>query len=258
MSLAFRIIPCLDVENGRVVKGVNFQNLIDAGDPVELAKRYASQGADEITFLDISASRTNEATILDVVAKTADEVFIPLTVGGGIRSVADVDALLRAGADKVSINTSAIKNPELINQISNRFGSQVLVISIDARRSRADFATSGFEVTINGGTVSANLDALSWTKEAVSRGCGEVLLNSMDRDGTKKGFDLELIDLVRKEISVPLIASGGAGGVLDFVPAIKAGANAVLAASIFHFGELTIAEVKKEMQKNNLEVRNQI
>jgi len=193
MPLATRIIPCLDVDNGRVVKGINFKNLVDAGDPVQLAKMYAEQGADEITFLDISASRDNKETMLDVVRKTADAVFIPLTVGGGIKSVADVDYLLRAGADKISINTSAINNPDLINEISNRFGSQVLVISIDARRTSEKYATSGFEVTTHGGTKSCGLDALAWTIEAVQRGAGEVLLNSMDKDGTKDGFDLELI-----------------------------------------------------------------
>lgn len=258
MSLAKRIIPCLDVENGRVVKGVNFKDLKDAGDPVELASLYANSGADEITFLDISASRDNKETILDVVRRTADVVFVPLTVGGGIKSVEDVDQLLRAGADKVSINTSAISNPNLINQISNRFGSQVLVISIDARRSKESHAKSGFEVTTHGGTKSAGLDALAWTIEAVERGAGEVLLNSMDRDGTKEGFDLELISLIRKNVSVPIIASGGAGKISDFLPAVKAGADALLAASVFHFQEILINDVKKDLAFNKIEVRTQI
>ena len=258
MTLATRIIPCLDVDNGRVVKGVNFQNLKDAGDPVELAKYYAQNGADELTFLDISASRDNKETMLEVVKKTADVVFVPLTVGGGIKSVEDVDKLLRAGADKVSVNTSAISNPELINQIAQRFGSQVLVISIDARRSNEKYAPSGFEVTTHGGTKSAGLDALAWTKEAVQRGAGEVLLNSMDKDGTKDGFDLELIKLIRPNISVPLIASGGAGKITDFYPAVLAGADALLAASVFHFQEIEIASLKTELKKNNVEVRDLI
>jgi len=258
MPLAIRIIPCLDVADGRVVKGVNFQNLVDAGDPVELASYYAENGADEITFLDISASKDDKKTIIDVVKKTAEAVFVPLTVGGGIRSVEDVDLLLRAGADKVSMNTSAISNPDLINAISKRFGSQVLVISIDARRTSEKFAVSGFEVTTHGGSKSAGLDALAWTKQAVERGAGEVLLNSMDKDGTKDGFDLELISLVKKNISVPLIASGGAGKVSDFVPAVKAGADALLAASIFHFQEVSIKQVKAELKANNIEIRNQI
>jgi cyclase len=258
MPLAIRIIPCLDVADGRVVKGVNFQNLVDAGDPVELASYYAENGADEITFLDISASKDDKKIIIDVVKKTAEAVFVPLTVGGGIRSVEDVDLLLRAGADKVSINTSAISNPDLINAISKRFGSQVLVISIDARRTSEKFAVSGFEVTTHGGSKSAGLDALAWTKQAVERGAGEVLLNSMDKDGTKDGFDLELISLVKKNISVPLIASGGAGKVSDFAPAVKAGADALLAASIFHFQEVSINQVKAELKANNIEIRTQI
>jgi cyclase len=258
MPLAIRIIPCLDVADGRVVKGVNFQNLVDAGDPVELASHYAENGADEITFLDISASKDDEKTIIDVVKKTAEAVFVPLTVGGGIRSVEDVDLLLRAGADKVSINTSAISNPDLINAISKRFGSQVLVISIDARRTSEKFAVSGFEVTTHGGSKSAGLDALAWTKQAVEGGAGEVLLNSMDKDGTKDGFDLELISLIKKNISVPLIASGGAGKVSDFAPAVKAGADALLAASIFHFQEVSINQVKAELKANNIEIRTQI
>ena len=255
MTLSLRIIPCLDVENKRVVKGINFQNLKDAGDPVELAARYSQNGADEITFLDISASKNDEKTMIEVVKETANEVFIPLTVGGGIRSVNDVDQLLRAGADKVSVNTSAIRNPELINQIVKNFGSQVLVISIDARRVNAEYSKSGFEVTTHGGTKSAQIDALSWVKEAIDRGVGEILLNSMDKDGTKDGFDLDLISQVRKISSVPLIASGGAGKILDFVEAAKSGADALLAASIFHFGEIEIEEVKKALKRNDFEVR---
>ena len=258
MTLATRVIPCLDVDNGRVVKGVNFQDLKDAGDPVELAEYYAQNGADELTFLDISASRDSKDTMLEVVKKTADVVFIPLTVGGGIKSVEDVDKLLRAGADKVSVNTRAINNPELINKIAQRFGSQVLVISIDARRSNEKYAPSGFEVTTHGGTKSAGLDALAWTKEAVQRGAGEVLLNSMDKDGTKDGFDLELIKLIRPNISVPLIASGGAGKVTDFYPAVLAGADALLAASVFHFQEIEIVDLKTELKNHKVEVRDRI
>lgn len=256
MTLAIRIIPCLDVENKRVVKGVNFQNLKDAGDPVELASIYSQSGADELTFLDISASKNNEKTILEVVRQTAENVFIPLTVGGGIRSVEDVDQLLRAGADKVSINTSAITNPNLINQIANKFGSQVLVISIDAKRSNKSYAKSGFEVTTHGGTKSAELDAFSWIKESMDRGCGEILLNSMDKDGTKDGFDLELIEKVKQISKVPIIASGGAGKVEDFVSAAKSGADALLAASVFHFGEVRISDVKKNLKKTGFEVRD--
>ncbi len=256
MTLAIRIIPCLDVENKRVVKGINFQNLKDAGDPVELASIYSENGADEITFLDISASKNNEKTILEVVKQTAEEVFIPLTVGGGIRSVEDVDQLLRAGADKISINTSAIANPSLINEISGKFGSQVLVISIDARRSKESHAKSGFEVTTHGGTKSAQIDAFMWIKESIDRGCGEILLNSMDKDGTKDGFDLELIEQVKQFSSVPIIASGGAGKVQDFVDAARSGADALLAASVFHYGEIQIKEVKTSLKKSGFEVRD--
>ena len=246
MSLSVRIIPCLDVTDGRVVKGVNFTDLVDAGDPVEMASLYNLEGADELTFLDISASSSNRETTLDVVRKTAEQVFIPLTVGGGIRSVDDVDRLLRAGADKVSINTSAIARPELIAEIADRFGSQVLVISIDARRARTE---SGFEVTTHGGRNTAQIDALKWIKEAITRGVGEILLNSMDADGTKTGFDIEMIKKVREIAVVPIIASGGAGRVSDFTEAVKVGANALLAASVFHFGEIRIADVKVAMKK---------
>jgi cyclase len=252
MTLAKRIIPCLDVAGGRVVKGVNFKDLVDAGDPVELAKKYGLEGADELTFLDISASVEERATTLDMVRKTAEQVFIPLTVGGGIRSAENVNELLRAGADKVSINTAAIVRPQLINEISDRFGNQVLVLSVDARRADTK---SGFEVTTHGGRESAGIDALAWIEEGISRGVGEILLNSMDADGTKSGFDIEMLRAARAVSSVPIIASGGAGKLSDFGDAISAGADAVLAASVFHFGELTIFEVKKELAKAGFPIR---
>lgn len=252
MTLAKRIIPCLDVAGGRVVKGVNFKDLIDAGDPVELAKKYNLEGADELTFLDISASVEERATTLEIVRKTAEQVFIPLTVGGGIRSVENVNELLRAGADKVSINTAAISRPDLINEISDRFGNQVLVLSVDARRADSK---SGFEVTTHGGRNSSGLDALAWVEEGILRGVGEILLNSMDADGTKGGFDIEMLKAVRAVSSVPVIASGGAGKISDFAKAIEAGADAVLAASVFHFGEFTIADVKKDLAKHGFPIR---
>lgn len=252
MTLAKRIIPCLDVAEGRVVKGVNFQNLVDAGDPVELAKLYGDVGADELTFLDISASVEDRSTTLEMVARTAEQVFIPLTVGGGIRSVSDVDALLRAGADKVSINTAAINRPELISEISDRFGDQVLVLSVDARRGKTP---SGFEVTTHGGRQGAGLDALAWIEDATARGVGEILLNSMDADGTREGFDIEMITRVRSRTRVPLIASGGAGKLEDFAHALDAGADALLAASVFHFGTFTIHEVKEFLSKKGYSVR---
>jgi cyclase len=252
MTLAKRIIPCLDVAGGRVVKGVNFKDLIDAGDPVELAKKYGLEGADELTFLDISASVEERATTLDMVRKTAEQVFIPLTVGGGIRSAENVNELLRAGADKVSINTAAIARPQLINEISDRFGNQVLVLSVDARRADTK---SGFEVTTHGGRQSAGIDALAWIEEGISRGVGEILLNSMDADGTKAGFDIEMLRAARAVSSVPIIASGGAGKLGDFGDAISAGADAVLAASVFHFGDLTISDVKKELAKAGFPIR---
>jgi cyclase len=252
MSLAVRVIPCLDVDNGRVVKGVNFVDLRDAGDPVELAKAYGEAGADELIFLDITASSGNRETTYDMVKRTADCLFIPLTVGGGVRTVDDVDALLRSGADKVGINTSALARPEFITEASRRFGDQCIVLSVDVRRAETE---SGFEATTHGGRQSSGRDALEWIDEAVNRGAGEVLLNSMDADGTKNGYDLELISAVRKLIGVPVIASGGAGKVQDFVPAIQAGADAVLAASVFHFGELSIADVKQELSANNITVR---
>jgi len=252
MTLAKRIIPCLDVAGGRVVKGVNFKDLVDAGDPVELAKKYGLEGADELTFLDISASVEERATTLDMVRKTAEQVFIPLTVGGGIRSAENVNELLRAGADKVSINTAAIARPKLINEISDRFGNQVLVLSVDARRAATK---SGFEVTTHGGRQSAGFDALAWIEEGISRGVGEILLNSMDADGTKAGFDIEMLRAAREISSVPIIASGGAGKLSDFGDAISAGADAVLAASVFHFGDLAISDVKKELAKAGFPIR---
>jgi len=250
--LAKRIIPCLDVAAGRVVKGVNFQNLRDAGDPVELAKLYGDAGADELTFLDISASVEDRSTTLEMVSRTAEQVFIPLTVGGGIRASADVDRLLRAGADKVSINTAAINNPQLINEIADRFGNQVLVLSVDARRAETP---SGFEVTTHGGRKSAGLDALAWVEEGITRGVGEILLNSMDADGTGDGYDIEMIRAVRAISSVPVIASGGAGKLSDFASALDAGADALLAASVFHFGTFTIAEVKEDLSALGYSIR---
>ncbi|MDT4934483.1 MAG: imidazole glycerol-phosphate synthase subunit HisF [Pseudonocardiales bacterium] len=257
MSVAVRVIPCLDVDAGRVVKGVNFEGLRDAGDPVELAHRYDAQGADELTFLDITASSSGRETTYEVVRRTADEVFLPLTVGGGIRSVADVDALLRAGADKVGVNTAAVARPELLREIAERFGRQVLVLSVDARRVRGGDAPtpSGFEVTTHGGRTGTGIDAVDWARRAVDLGAGEILLNSVDADGTKDGFDLELIQLVRAAVHVPLIASGGAGAVGDFAPAVSAGADAVLAASVFHFGELTVGAVKDALRADGVEVR---
>ncbi|MEK0209105.1 imidazole glycerol phosphate synthase subunit HisF [Bifidobacterium mongoliense] len=256
MSLAVRVIPCLDVDAGRVVKGVHFEYLRDAGDPVELAAEYYRQGADELTFLDVTASSSGRATMLDVVTRTAEQIFIPLTVGGGVRSWEDVDSLLRCGADKVSINTAAIADPALISRIADRFGNQVLVLSVDARRERGERHTvSGFEVTTMGGRHATGIDALWWAKRAQDLGAGEILLNSMDADGTEQGFDLEMIAAMRRRVDIPIIASGGAGRVEDFPPAIKAGANAVLAASVFHFGKVSIAEVKGALQDAGYEVR---
>ena len=257
MSVAIRVIPCLDVKDGRVVKGVNFENLRDAGDPVELAARYNQEGADELTFLDVSASKDGRGTMLDVVRRTADEVFIPLTVGGGVRSVEDVDQLLRAGADKVSVNTSAIARPELLQELSERFGAQCIVLSVDARRvpEGGQPQPSGYEVTTHGGTKSAGIDAVEWARRGEELGVGEILLNSMDGDGTKAGFDLEMIAAVREAVSIPVIASGGAGAAEHFPPAVEAGANAVLAASIFHYGEVAISEVKDALRAAGKEVR---
>ena len=253
MSLSVRIIPCLDVTDGRVVKGVNFADLVDAGDPVEMASLYGREGADELTFLDISASVAGRETTLDVVRKTAEQVFIPLTVGGGIRTVDDVDRLLRAGADKVSINTAALARPELIAEIADRFGSQVLVLSVDARRARTD---SGFEVTTHGGRESAGVEALARVEKACALGVGEILLNSMDADGTRAGYDIGMITAVRAVSRVPLIASGGAGSLEDFAAALDAGADALLAASVFHFGVHRIGDVKKYLSGHNYSVRN--
>ncbi len=257
MTVAIRVIPCLDVDAGRVVKGVNFENLRDAGDPVELAERYNAQGADELTFLDVTASSGDRATTYDVVSRTAEAVFIPLTVGGGVRSVEDVDRLLRAGADKVGVNTAAIARPELIADIADRFGSQVLVLSADVRRRRTDSGTPGddFEVTTHGGRRGTGIDAIEWCARVAELGAGEILLNSMDADGTRDGFDLPLIRRVRREVSVPLIASGGAGRVEHFAPAVEAGADAVLAASVFHFGDLEIGQVKDSLREHGHPVR---
>jgi len=258
MSLAVRVIPCLDVDAGRVVKGVNFVDLRDAGDPVELARRYDAEGADELTFLDISASLEGRATTLEIVSRTAEEVFIPLTVGGGVTSVDDVDRLLRAGADKVAVNTAAIQRPELVAEIADRFGSQVLVLSLDVRRvagGSPGAPPSGFEVTTHGGRTSAGLDAIEWVTRAAELGAGEILLNAMDADGTQAGFDLEVIRLVRAAVSVPVIASGGAGAAADFPPAVDAGADAVLAATVFHFCTVSIAEVKAALAETGHPVR---
>jgi imidazole glycerol-phosphate synthase subunit HisF len=255
VSVAVRVIPCLDVDGGRVVKGVNFTGLRDAGDPVELAARYDAEGADELTFLDITASSGGRDTMYDVVRRTADQVFIPLTVGGGVRSVDDVDALLRAGADKVSLNTAAVARPALLSEAAERFGSQCVVLSVDARRSSAPSAVSGFEVTTHGGRTGTGLDAVSWARQATELGVGEILLNSMDADGTVSGFDLELIRLVRAAVGVPVIASGGAGSLAHFAPAVEAGADAVLAASVFHFGTLRISQVKDALHAAGYPVR---
>jgi imidazole glycerol-phosphate synthase subunit HisF len=250
VTVAVRVIPCLDVDAGRVVKGVNFVDLRDAGDPVELAAAYDAAGADELVFLDVTASSDGRATMLDVVRRTAETVFIPLTVGGGVRSESDVDVLLRAGADKVGVNTAAILRPELISEIATRFGRQVLVLSLDVRRSGGRF-----EVTTHGGRRGTGMDAIEWASRAADLGAGEILLNSMDRDGTKDGFDLELIRAVRAAVGIPVIASGGAGALEHFPPAIDAGADAVLAASVFHFGELSIAEVKRAVADGGHPVR---
>lgn len=256
MSVAIRIIPCLDVKDGRVVKGVNFQGLKDAGDPVELAARYDAQGADEITFLDVSASHEGRSTMLDVVSRTAEQVFVPLTVGGGVRSVEDVDQLLRAGADKVGINTAAIARPELLAEVAQRFGNQVVALSVDARRCPAGVTTaSGYEVTTHGGRTSTGIDAVAWAVQGARLGAGEILLNSMDADGVTGGFDTEMIDAVRQQVQVPLIASGGAGRPEDFVIAVEHGADAVLAASVFHYGTMTITDAKNALREAGHPVR---
>ncbi|HTL40213.1 MAG TPA: imidazole glycerol phosphate synthase subunit HisF [Pseudolysinimonas sp.] len=250
MSVAIRVIPCLDVAAGRVVKGVNFLNLRDAGDPVELARRYYEQGADEVTFLDVTATVEDRTTMYDTVTATAEQVFIPLTVGGGVRSTDDVARLLASGADKVGVNSAAIARPALIDEIADRFGAQVLVLSLDVKRR-----DGAFIVTTHGGRTETDLDALAWAREAIERGAGELLVNSIDADGTKRGFDLELVAAMREISSVPVIASGGAGALGDFAPAVAAGADAVLAASVFHTGELTIGQVKDALRANGVEVR---
>ena len=256
MTVAVRVIPCLDVDGGRVVKGVNFENLRDAGDPVELARRYDADGADEVTFLDVSASSGDRETTYEVVRRTAEQVFVPLTVGGGVRSPQDVDRLLRAGADKVGVNTAAIARPQLIAEIAERFGSQVLVLSVDARRVAGGTRTrSGYEVTTHGGRRGTGIDAVVWAGRGARLGAGEILLNSMDADGTTAGFDLAMLRAVRAEVRVPLIASGGAGTPEHFVQAARAGADAVLAASVFHFGTLTIGQVKDHLRAAGITVR---
>ena len=255
MSSAIRVIPCLDVDAGRVVKGVRFQNLNDAGDPATLAARYFAEGADEVTFLDVSASTEGRATMRETVRATAEQVFVPLTVGGGIRSVDDVAILLASGADKVSVNTSALARPELLDEISGVFGNQVLVLSVDARRAKDQWGNTFFEVTTHGGKRGTGRDALQWVKEGVERGVGEILLNSMDADGVKEGFDLEMTAAVRELVEVPLIASGGAGKAQDFVDVAKIGVDAVLAASVFHFATLTVGQVKKALAQADYSVR---
>jgi len=257
MSVAIRVIPCLDVDAGRVVKGVNFKDLRDAGDPVEMARVYDAEGADELVFLDITASSGNRETTYDVVRRTAEQVFIPLTVGGGVRSADDVDRLLRAGADKVGVNTAAIARPEVVSEIAERYGRQVLVLSIDARRCLPGEPTtaSGFEVTTHGGRRGTGIDAVEWATRGCELGAGEILLNSMDADGTKDGYDVEMLRQVRAAVTVPVIASGGAGAVDDFAPAVEAGDDAVLAASVFHFGDLRIGEVKAALRAAGHPVR---
>jgi len=258
-GLAVRVIPCLDVDAGRVVKGVNFTGLRDAGDPVEMAAVYDAEGADELVFLDITASSSSRETTYDVVRRTAEQVFIPLTVGGGVRSVDDVDRLLRAGADKVGVNTAAVERPDLVGEIAQRFGAQVLVLSVDARRLAGGHGGprtgSGFEVTTHGGRTGTGIDAVEWARRAADSGAGEILLNSMDADGTKAGYDLELLRAVRAAVAVPVVASGGAGALEHFAPAVDAGADAVLAASVFHFGQLRIGEVKAALRAAGHPVR---
>jgi cyclase len=253
VSVAVRVVPCLDVDAGRVVKGVNFRELRDAGDPVEMARLYDAEGADELVFLDITASSGSRETTYDVVRRTAEQVFIPLTVGGGVRSPDDVDRLLRAGADKVGVNTAAVARPELLREIARRFGNQVLVLSVDARRAQG--TPSGFEVTTHGGRQGTGIDAVEWAQRAEELGIGEVLLNSMDADGTRAGYDVEMLRAVRAKVGVPVIASGGAGRLEDFAPAVEAGADAVLAASVFHFGQLRIGQVKDALRSAGHAVR---
>ena len=256
MTVAVRVIPCLDVDAGRVVKGVNFIDLRDAGDPVEMARVYDAEGADELVFLDITASSGDRATTYDIVRRTAEQVFIPLTVGGGVRSTVDVDRLLRAGADKVGVNTAAVARPELVGEIADRFGAQVLVLSVDARRCADGTRTdSGFEVTTHGGRRGTGIDAVEWAARCAGLGAGEILLNSMDADGTRAGYDLEMLRAVRAAVTVPIVASGGAGALEHFAPAVSAGADAVLAASVFHFGQLRIGDVKAALRAAGQPVR---
>jgi cyclase len=253
VSLAVRVIPCLDVAAGRVVKGVNFLDLRDAGDPIELSRTYYEQGADEITFLDVKATVDNRDTMYDVVRATAEQVFIPLTVGGGIRSTEDVAKLQAHGADKVGVNSAAIARPDLIGEIADRFGAQVLVLSLDVKRSPT--TPSGFVVTTHGGRTETTIDALTWAAEAIERGAGELLVNSIDADGMKTGFDLELVAAMRAISAVPIVASGGAGKLEHFAPAIAAGADAVLAASVFHNAELTVGDVKRALAEAGVVTR---
>jgi cyclase len=258
MPVAIRVIPCLDVSEGRVVKGVNFVDLVDAGDPVELARRYDEEGADELTFLDITATSDNRRSAYEMIRRTAEQVFIPLTVGGGVRTTDDIDALLRAGADKVSVNSAAVARPEFLSEAANRFGSQCVVIAIDARRVRGETALtcpSGFEVTTHGGRRGTGIDAVEWAERAEAAGAGEILLTSMDADGTKDGFDTDMLRLIRAAVGVPLIASGGAGALDHFPEAIAAGAYAVRAASVVHFGQLRIDAVKRELALAGYPVR---
>jgi cyclase len=256
MGLAKRIIPCLDVDNGRVVKGIKFLNIRDAGDPVEIAKRYDEQGADEIAFLDITASSDNRNTLINVVENVASQVFIPLTVGGGIRNISDIKNMLKAGADKVSINTAAVNNPSFVQQAAKQFGSQCIVVAIDAKQIEYKHNKTKWEVYTHGGRKGTGLDAVEWAKKMADLGAGEILLTSMDKDGTKDGFDIELTKIISEAVSIPVIASGGVGNLEHLAEGILYGkADAVLAASIFHFGEYSIADVKKNLSKKNIEVR---
>jgi len=256
MGVAKRIIPCLDVDDGRVVKGVNFINIRDAGDPVEIAKRYDEQGADEIAFLDITASSDNRKTLIHVVEKVASQVFIPLTVGGGIRDILDIQKMLKAGADKVSINTAAVNNPNFVEDAAKQFGSQCIVVAIDAKKNKLENNTPYWEVFTHGGRNNSNINAVDWAKKMADLGAGEILLTSMDKDGTKDGFDIELTKTISEAVSIPVIASGGVGNLDHLAEGILVGkADAVLAASIFHFGEYTVAEAKKSLSKKNIEVR---
>jgi len=249
---AIRVIPCLDVANGRVVKGVKFQNLVDTGDPVDFARNYYQQGADELTFLDVTAASENRSTTRDMVTRCAEEVFIPLTVGGGVRNLEDVSLLLAAGADKVSIGSAGIARPELLAEITAEHGNQIMVVSLDIKRSNT---VSGFVVTSHGGKQETGLDAMKWIDRVQQLGAGELLINSMDADGTRAGFDLELITKIREVSSVPIIASGGAGKISDFVEAAQAGADALLAASVFHSGEISITSVKQALEASGIEAR---